>query len=376
VSQLLPISHEPPASGRSRIDIVGTSDVRFAADVATVFDDGLHEDNPVEQFRTRIVEEAKRLGLPPRGLQLHVEGERRRARHGSVMRLRLASTPVLDDVLREQVRPFLEECKREAKTRQIELRAPGLGAILVFDPSHPYLGGSHPSYTTAYSLTNNPLFNSLKRKGTQLRQSRTEAPLVIIACAANTKFFGTGGVGFSAEAITREYLRQNTSIATILLVESVPVMTLGSLGKPTIKSLLVRNPAAEDGPTVQRMNQALSMVRNRLPQPLNDGQNAYNALAFWRWKRGTYFYGSWGVAEDHVRISVRTLMEYLAGRMSQEEFLAANGGRQGFTAFFEQKLREGRMLAGVEVDPVADQDDDWITFRFTPPDPGPGRIKP
>lgn len=121
---------------------------------------------------------------------------------------------------------------------------------------------------------------------------------------------------------------------------------------------------------------AVQRLASVLPEPRNSGTNALNQLRFWRSRFGEYFYGSWQMNAESIQISARVLMEYLAGRISQDEFVALHGGNRGMITLFEQKLRLGQLLVEAEIRHEPERDDDWVFFRFGPPDPAAAPLKP
>ena len=82
------------------------------------------------------------------------------------------------------------------------------------------------------------------------------------------------------------------------------------------------------------------------------------------------------MATDMIQISSTLLLEYLAGRISRDEFIARLGGDRGYVQLFEQKMRRGQMLVDAMVEHVPNRDDDWVVFKFGQPDPALAAIKP
>ena len=72
------VQHEP-ALGKKRIDLVFTSSngkLSFGADIATISDQQLHRENPVEAFSEELGRRARRANVRTRGFSFHV-GEKR-----------------------------------------------------------------------------------------------------------------------------------------------------------------------------------------------------------------------------------------------------------------------------------------------------------
>jgi hypothetical protein len=75
----------------------------------------------------------------------------------------------------------------------------------------------------------------------------------------------------------------------------------------------------------------------------------------------------------------RAVVELLAGRITPEHFAAVHGwdgpAGSGHTNFFEHMLSQGQMVSEATVT-RADDDDDWITFKFGDPDPAVSPFRP
>jgi hypothetical protein len=79
--------------------------------------------------------------------------------------------------------------------------------------------------------------------------------------------------------------------------------------------------------------------------------------------RGQYVPPQWRsirLGVERVRVSARAVLEFLAGRLTREQF-------KDFAAadLFEQTLRQGLTISGVTLEPSgADNDDDYLVFEF------------
>ena len=75
------------------------------------------------------------------------------------------------------------------------------------------------------------------------------------------------------------------------------------------------------------------------------------------------------MTERRAKISARTLLELMAGRLDQSSFLATYGQEER-NIFFRQ-LREGRTIANIYVEKSEnpEDDDEWVVFEFGETDP-------
>ncbi|HCX28312.1 MAG TPA: hypothetical protein DHU55_00840, partial [Blastocatellia bacterium] len=269
-----------------------------------------------------------------------------------------------------RVEPFLRECQSSPETtRELKIADSGIDVEIRYAPGGDSLTATHPSYTSSYSLTRNPLFNTLKRKLDQLKRTGGKGAHGIIACAGDYDLRASSGGTFDSSRIIAEAFRQNSRLSFVLTLWSED-----SFGACPIRSRLYRNARASDI-LPDDVAVALETLATHFPTAVNSGINALNELDFWRWKRGRYFYGSFSMNKHEIRVSARFLIELLAGRTTLEEFLARHGGDQGFLPIFEQKLRAGQILDGARIERDPEKDDDWVVFHFREWDPAMGSLR-
>lgn len=369
LSKLMSVQHEVQVGSRNPdvLAEVGRPDApeRFVADIATAYETSYHERNPIQRLSAELHARARRLGLAGHGFEVQVGGNMEGPLRKQRMMLKLPSKTRLDEFFKVAVDPFLADCVRDPNvSHEMNIVDEGVDLRITFRPNSRTSGMTYPSFTTKYSKVQNSVYSVLKRKAQQLRDTGFEGPRGVILCAADADLEASQGAGYGLRAITSEIFRSNRSLSFVLTLWSLdPVFDRGEY-----RYHLYSNPDAKY-PIGPETAAALHRLTSMLPEPRNSGTNALNELRFWRWKRGRYFYGSWKMNETTVQISARVLMEYLAGRMSQEEFLARNGGDQDFIPFFAHKLDMGQLLVDAEIKHEPERDDDWVIFRFGPPDP-------
>ena len=84
---------------------------------------------------------------------------------------------------------------------------------------------------------------------------------------------------------------------------------------------------------------------------------------------------------DEIRISARTLVDLLAGRLDQARFLEDHGfvpskRRPQAVPFFQQQVAKGKTLQAVNLEHCEHEDDDWVVFKFGGPDPAVSPFRP
>ena len=91
---------------------------------------------------------------------------------------------------------------------------------------------------------------------------------------------------------------------------------------------------------------------------------------------GQSFFGGYSITNDEIRISARTLLDFFAGRISHQQFLAAyhfvpgGDGHSNTWNPFDRKRKEGRLITEITIEKRStEHDDDWLVIRFGAPDP-------
>ena len=85
------------------------------------------------------------------------------------------------------------------------------------------------------------------------------------------------------------------------------------------------------------------------------------------------------MSDRHVRLSARVVLDLLAGKISAEQFQRTYGWhhdseRSGPNPF-AQAQEHGQLITSASVEAGGDADDDWIEFRFGPPDPAAAPLR-
>jgi hypothetical protein len=221
------------------------------------------------------------------------------------------------------------------------------------------------SYDVPYSLQHNPIYNRLRKKATQLRDSGYAGRKGIILCDGGCAALNRNsrpGLEYSAKDIISDFLRQNTSIAFVhtLVIERDGTLRLGPEHLSIVGRTYLGKAGLPDG-----VRAALLNLPRMLPRPETTPVNACTSS-----NQGKSFHGGLTMSDRNVKFSVRSLLEVLAGRMTQEKFLRDHGFLRAPGAnFFERMLREGRLLSEVKLEPCPTRDDDWINFEFSNSDP-------
>ena len=387
LSNIGSIEYESDHGGNSRADVTfrlsDQETVSFIADIATVSDSGLEKENPILMLSDYVQEKARSLGLSG-GFQYRVEGNQVGKRFGdSKVKLAMPDEKQLRAYIDRHVTPQLRKIK-ESKPEEAD--------ILINEPYRISLTyrkdtsgswGSHASYTTAYSLTRNPISTSLKgEKKQQLSRTEFEGCKGIILCDGSCDIFRTqpnaGTSAYSKHEIIRDFLRQNTSIAFVAAIW-VEQPHGGVFDPPQSRRLhfeLFQNSAARY-PLNEEMGRLLHRIPDFLPEPVNTALAAVRGIAANKYGIGKSHYGKSEVGIEKgstvVRISSRALLGLLAGQTTPQRFSEDHWPNRrepsgGANNPFVNVVEGGMMIEMVTVEHNADEDDDWITFKLSYPD--------
>jgi hypothetical protein len=356
------VEHEPDFGGPRKPDVYfgAGSDrgrrPRFVADITTVTNKVRNEANPIRAFDADLVRRIRKAGLDPDKFSLRVEGAVEVAGKRKVTKLRLPPIGAIRGAFDASFDEYLLKCKREpADSRQFSKTETGVNFAIGYNPNQPYHHIGYPSFEVAHTLAHNPIHSSLEEKYDQLSETNSPVPSGIILCEVDCSLRNSLS-GFTPHQIIDDFLRQHTSIAFVLALAAVvdpPRSTLAPTATPRVYSRLYRNPAARD-PISDSDAATLEALVQQMPQPINGGHNALNAVRLAP-RSSRSFAGGFTVTDNTLRISARSLLELLAG---------AQAPTAKVSQLVAGMLKRGRTIDGLAIEPNPDLDDDWITIHF------------
>jgi hypothetical protein len=225
----------------------------------------------------------------------------------------------------------------------------------------------------------------LERKRKQLRDAEYEGCKGIIVCDGGCELLSKHFVSwdsYSKEQVLRQFFRNTTSVSFVILlwVEEIPDSI--STPRPHRVNVQIAINAQARNPLPEELEGLLRRLPEQWPQPIQTGERTRLELEgygprqtprYWGRRFGGHRMGA-GPATLTYRTSARELMEILSGRKTHSAFekdagFAAAIGSGGPINPFESALRRSFTISAVKIERVSDQDDDWIEFRMTGPDP-------
>jgi hypothetical protein len=365
------------ANGR-RPDIVFHSEaLSFTADVTTVSDDGVDDQNPVFQLNTLLEQLKTRLRLTMGGAELRVHSREDVSREGNRTTLRLPPSRRLSEFVRRRIEPELRAQISEGRRKlRISIDDDEAGLDLLIDPDKsPYNSVGHASYNAPTRKTSNPFYNALKAKARQLRFATGHTGVIVgDGGSASLRDRHLHRDGVDAGTIAQEFLRQHRSI-TFVLVLTVREEACAAGSSP--KRMLDARMAVQPGfPANEALKVLIERMIRNMPFPVATASNA--AFRAQEHGYGWGYHGGYEMSRDGVKIGSRVLMEFLAGRLSLEEFNGLHGWHPAGTRRdkattvnpFALALGQGRLPKDIVVIRTSENDaDDWVNIRFGEADP-------
>jgi len=284
----------------------------------------------------------------------------------------------LDQRLKNQILAWLED---SSHSERIPLRLQNEHIdVLIEVKSHPQRQGfnffsSLPPL--AHDIEDNPLFSRLKDKEDQLSGAPEESLKVI--------FVADGGSRLLRRLRDTDHLRRYKSGAQIiqhfLNKSSVHVVCVFSPLRQQFfydrsrslswqVSLFCQNNITVHEEKMERLAQILPAPRFEGYQARSlHKQKLFEASAR-GWYLGTEI--TFGRSRETMKISARLLHEYLAGKMSREQFERVAFGEDNY---FRRWLDGGYALRNAKFESAGiDEDDDYVIFEFVP-DPAASPLK-
>lgn len=376
-SQTGKIDYEVPSSQGSQPDMTfverSEAPICFTADIATVSDDGLEDENPATRFSLALIhlrQKYKLSGSTHYTIKGEATGSHFRNRK---MRLKLPPGPKIEKMLEKHVVPMLKRIQKEKlSTASVAINEPGVELTIRYDANQRYGGGSYPSYTAAYSLTRNPVYTSLKDKAKQLKKAGATGPLGIFLCdggCALLKNTQRHAEAVSVDQVVSEFFRQNSSISFVVVLTVSPASSVAFadvVKKLQITARVHINSRAKNTLSSAALLALINRVLSHLPAPSATPQDALHWIANADAHEGAPIH-KLTHGGSMIKVSARKIQEVLAGRMTSEQFFSDYGRPdQSFENPFSRMLKQGLTIQSVNLTHVPEADDDILEFRFGP----------
>ena len=221
------VEYEPDLGGKKRLDVVFHPPfplLRFAADVVAISDEPKRKLDPTTPLHEELKRRVRKHKVTDGGFVIRIDGlccipERTTKRR---QRCLPACTAFADSLFTDEFEVFMRSIRREpriARTFGARHQNPEAYILVLYQPDGNDVECISPGqYLNTNVLDDNPLYNALKRKASDLRLSNYGGVKGIIACDAGSHILGPPqtGFNFSLREVVYEAMRQNTSIDFVL----------------------------------------------------------------------------------------------------------------------------------------------------------------
>jgi len=264
--------------------------------------------------------------------------------------------------------------ERQFEEHSISVKEGDSQFAISYDPGQRFMSGSFPGYTVTDVLKQTSLHNALRSKAERLKSTPADLVTGIVACNGGSSIFAghrTFRRTMTAGHVAQDIIRQYSSLGFILLIDAVrPLRTVFSTSDRANTEIKWWLTLGRSVPSDGRIPELMKRVMAEFPKPVVDALNASHRAH--EIGCGVGYRGGWTMDGKTIKLSVRAVLELLAGRLSPERFADAHGwtrpSTMGRTNHFELMLSQGRTVTEVAITST-DDDDDWITFKFGDPDP-------
>lgn len=253
-------------------------------------------------------------------------------------------------------------------------------SFISYFPEKGYFSGGFRSYAHPQHYRHTPIFNALRSKEKQIRNSKSELPAILVICdndcvALRPQHSGSNGQ-IGMRDIVGLFLNGQKRIAPggLVLQEAIPPQgsrihaviwisltdyfdPMGIKTKQVNMSLGIEfanyaSPHIRCEVFVNALNEAF----NTLPLPLRTARNANTEN-----RKYPRFYGGYQLTGNKVKLSALTLQRLLTGEISFDEFQTDH---KELVRYMSNLSTAGLTLSNSDVEISQDDDDDWINLEF------------
>lgn len=376
LSKLGNVSHEKNFDGKTPDIYFECQQIQaFVADIKTISDEFYEKDNSLKYFRECFYNFLSKKGMSSRGIRLDIDGDFLGEYGNRQVKLKLPHKTEIDinKFIQSKFSDFINSIKNNPHdSLSLQIEEEGISIKVLYKPEDQFssIGGGHPSYTVPYSLKENPIYRQLKKKAEKLRKSNYPGILGIFLCdggcdSLNKNMYTPSG--YSQEDIIKEFFRKNTSISFVVVFTPEKKRGVDGSTRKYIKSKFYGNHNARY-PVGDAFGNYLQRICNFIPSPESMPVNAIYHLKSKK-AEGLSNYGGYQMSGDEIKISSRMIVELLGGVLDYKKFdedhkAFRSDGQNPISEFFLRQLMEGKMIEEVSVEKCADEDDDWIRFKF------------
>jgi hypothetical protein len=336
----------------------------FIGDIATISDKGLDEKFPVFSLHDELMRRVKEHGLDPNKFYLRIDrSERSLAWDPSKPVMTLARSR-FSQIFNADFVSFLATSKANPmKPHEYRTKDSDTPILIRFDPRYDSPGMCWPGYHLVKSLVQNTVYHRLEEKAGKLSDAEFDGRRAVVLCDAGCTFLTSWRdlATYHVSDVIFYFLDQHPEITFVLTVHVDQQFGYKSTSDVVINLYRRKNSDEEVG---REILACLYKLENAFPEPERSGLNGLNLLRGRRPEVGASFIGGWSVGDTDIKISARSVLELLAGEITQERFLELHSFNSSMNPF-RSMLRDYKLISAVSLERgTNEQDDDWIKFEF------------
>lgn len=361
--------------------------LEFLVDITAISDEGLHENNWVTELQLELIRLKMKYEVGHLGIRTDF-GRTSEGEYGdSVVRVALPSKQARARLMKDEFEPLVKAIAQDpSQKRTIHIKKAGVDIRVTYDPENAGSGGaSYPSYTTPYSLTDNPLFKALAKKRKQLKESGYKGLCGIIVCDGGSGVLHhTGYAGpeaYRVDQIVNRFLNSTSSVHFVLAIGHE--FNSGGWTQQRTHTLAPHLFLAPSLRGRESEFQFLLRLVGVLPNPVETAANAFRKHISGR--EPSKLSGRYKMSGTTIAIDAGDLVGLLSGTIKQEDWVTERvytpealpldkiPTRLSDPArFFRLREVEGRGLVAMRVLRRENNDHDLIEFEFGEVDPASG----
>ena len=379
LSKLTDFSHEQEIKSGRKPDFcfnIPESDINIIGDITAVSDKGIENEIPIKFFANELLRLIKKNNPNNKTVYWNVPFGKAGKLGKRKMQFTIPKKNKITPFINEKVIPKLKALLDSEDTEQVVHVCDGNAQLYIsLSPQESFTSypAKRPIYQAIENPEDTPLYNALKRKRDQLKESPEDHIRLVIVCDGGTHYLPpqvtNPGPNTSTVEIARRFLNKTNTLDLVLFIgiETKPPVSSAHGWVLSNKCLLV-GPDIEDR-TERLTEENLTVISdfcerlcNGLPQPVQDARaakvNIKNSFTPDSRNQVTF-------ANNTIEISSLLLTELLAGRTTREEWLARAGpAAQDITQFFENKISSGQTIQSVKIKPCDKDDDERVILTY------------
>ena len=387
-SKLGKVRHEEILGNGKDADIyfetLGNASHNFIVDITTASDKGLDENNPFEALQEELTEIVSEVGIKPNFFDLKVGGTGGATyKGGPKIKLILPGRARFKKIIfNEYFDKFISSILDSPNSNHI-YRVKNLDAdvTITYEPNKRFGSGGFPSYSEVFRIMENTVYTALESKVKKFTDAKVKSNFGIFLCDNGCSLFHKGatlGLSYSIDEIIQHFLKNNTEIDFVVTFSTKRENPFGYYHfekNPYLIYVKLYRGLNFDTKIKFNLSTIFENAIEFFPEPENTPYNAINHLKGGNPNIGSSHWGGlqvgYGGKVMNIKISARALLELLAGKVEQKEFLERYGFIQSelhsppFVNPFEVGMNKGQLIDEISIEKSDVEDDDWIILKLS-----------